>query len=67
MQKTDMVTVINEENGKPVDFCIAISIVNVIQMSKIQDYLKDGSSNSPPGEAFQALDIVLKNRPFALR
>lgn len=36
-------------------------------MDKIQDYLSKGSSNSPPGEAFQALDIVLKNRPFSLR
>lgn len=36
-------------------------------MGKIEEYLKSGSSNCPPGEAFQALDIVLKNRPFALR
>lgn len=67
MQKTEIVSVINEENGKPVDFCVSTSVVNVIQMSKIQEYLKSGSSNSPPGEAFQALDIVLKNRPFSLR
>ena len=49
------------------DFTISTSIVNKIQMNKIEDYLKSGSSNSPPGEAFQALDIVLKNRPFSLR
>lgn len=36
-------------------------------MNKIQDYLKTGSSNNPPGDALQALDIVLKNRPFSLR
>jgi len=36
-------------------------------MAKIKEYLLNGSSNSPPGEAFQALDIVLKNRPFSLR
>jgi len=36
-------------------------------MAKIKEYLSNGSSSSPPGEAFQALDIMLKNRPFTLR
>lgn len=49
------------------DFTIATSCVNKISMCKIEEYLKQGSSNNPPGEAFQALDIVLKNRPFSLR
>lgn len=65
--KTDSVTIPNDENEKYMDFTISTSIVNKIQMNKIEDYLKSGSSNSPPGEAFQALDIVLKNRPFSLR
>lgn len=49
------------------DFTIVTSVVNQINMGKIEEYLKSGSSNCTPGEAFQALDIVLKNRPFALR
>lgn len=67
MQKTDLITVLNEENGRSIDFTIATSVVNQINMCKIEEYLKNGSSNCPPGEAFQALDIVLKNRPFSLR
>lgn len=43
------------------------SVVNVISMDAIEEYMRSGSSSSPPGKAFQALDIVLKNRPFALR
>jgi len=50
-----------------IEFNISTTIVNIIQMHKIEEYLKSGSSNTPPGEAFQALDIVLKNRPFSLR
>ncbi|VVC41898.1 Argonaute linker 2 domain,Ribonuclease H-like domain,PAZ domain,Piwi domain,Argonaute, linker 1 [Cinara cedri] len=65
--KSDLVTVLNEENGKSIDFTIVTSVVNQINMGKIKEYLINGSSNCPPGEAFQALDIVLKNRPFALR
>nr|QEI10611.1 argonaute 2 X2 [Myzus persicae] len=65
--KTDTVSVLNDENNRTIDFNISTSIVNTIQMNKIQEYLKSGSSNTPPGEAFQALDIVLKNRPFSLR
>lgn len=57
----------NEDNNKTIDFNIVTSVVKSISMKKIEDYLKSGSSNNPPGEAFQALDIVLKNRPFALR
>lgn len=57
----------NDENGKSIDFNVVTSVVNTISMNKIEDYLIHGSSNMPPGEAFQALDIVLKNRPFALR
>lgn len=67
VQKTDIISVINEENGKIMDFTIATSCVNMIPMCKIETYLKQGSSSNPPGEAFQALDIVLKNRPFSLR
>ncbi|VVC24908.1 Hypothetical protein CINCED_3A021441 [Cinara cedri] len=65
--RSDLVTVLNEENGRSMDFTIVTSVVNQINMSKIEEYLKSGSSNCPPGEAFQALDIVLKNRPFSLR
>lgn len=65
--KTDLITVLNDENNRTIDFTITTSIVNVIQMNKIEDYLKSGSSNATPGEAFQALDIILKNRPFSLR
>ncbi|XP_016662198.1 protein argonaute-2 isoform X1 [Acyrthosiphon pisum] len=65
--KSDTVSVVNDENNRTIDFGISTSIVNTIHMNKIEDYLKSGSSNTPPGEAFQALDIVLKNRPFALR
>lgn len=43
------------------------SLVNTIHMNKIEEYLRNGSSNNTPGEAFQALDIILKNRPFSLR
>lgn len=57
----------NEENNKTMDFNIVTAVVNTISMKKIEDYLKSGSSDNPPGEAFQALDIVLKNRPFSLR
>jgi len=59
--------VLNDENNRTIEFTITTSIVNVIQMNKIEDYLKTGSSNATPGEAFQALDIILKNRPFSLR
>ncbi|VVC42413.1 Hypothetical protein CINCED_3A015370 [Cinara cedri] len=65
--KAGLITVLNEEDGKSVDFTIVTSVVNHINMAKIQEYLKTGSSNCPPGEAFQALDIILKNRPFSLR
>ncbi|KAL4119320.1 hypothetical protein QTP88_012145 [Uroleucon formosanum] len=65
--KSDTISIVNEENNRSIDFIISTSIVNTIQMHKIQEYLKSGSSNTPPGEAFQALDIVLKNRPFSLR
>ncbi|XP_026820735.1 protein argonaute-2-like [Rhopalosiphum maidis] len=65
--KTDLVSVLNDENNRTIEFTIATSIVNKIQMSKIEEYLRSGSSNSTPGEAFQALDIILKNRPFSLR
>jgi hypothetical protein len=58
---------LNEENNKTIDFNIVTGVVNSISMKKIEDYLKSGSSDNPPGEAFQALDIILKNRPFALR
>jgi len=50
-----------------VEFIIVTSVVNIIPMNKIKDYLKSGSSNYPLDEAFQALDIILKNRPFSLR
>ncbi|CAH1737621.1 unnamed protein product [Aphis gossypii] len=65
--KTDLVAVLNDENNRTIDFTVTTSVVNVIQMNKIEDYLKSGSSNATPGEAFQALDIILKNRPFSLR
>jgi eukaryotic translation initiation factor 2C len=65
--KSDTISVVNDENNRTIDFSISTSIVNTIQMQKIEEYLKAGSSNTPPGEAFQALDIVLKNRAFALR
>lgn len=67
IQKSDTISVLNDENNRLIDFNIVTSVVNTIQMFKIQEYLKNGSSNLPPGEAFQALDIVLKNRPFSLR
>ncbi|XP_025198780.1 protein argonaute-2-like [Melanaphis sacchari] len=65
--KTDLISILNDENNRTIEFSISTSIVNKIQMSKIEEYLKTGSSNNPPGEAFQALDIILKNRPFSLR
>ncbi|KAF0756787.1 protein argonaute-2-like, partial [Aphis craccivora] len=65
--RTDLITVLNDENKRAAEFTIITSVVNIIQMNKIQEYLKSGSSNNPPGEAFQALDIILKNRPFSLR
>jgi len=63
----DTISILNEENNKTIDFNIVTGVVNSISMKKIEDYLKSGSSDNPPGEAFQALDIILKNRPFALR
>lgn len=60
-------SVLNEENNKTIDFNVTTSLVNTIHMNKIEEYLKNGSSNNTPGEAFQALDIILKNRPFSLR
>ncbi|CAH1731514.1 unnamed protein product [Aphis gossypii] len=65
--RTDLITVLNDENKGAAEFTIITSVVNIIPMNKIQEYLKSGSSNNPPGEAFQALDIILKNRPFSLR
>ncbi|XP_025202202.1 protein argonaute-2-like [Melanaphis sacchari] len=65
--RSDLITVLNEESDGTVEFTISTSVVNRIPMIKIQDYLKSGSSYQPPGEAFQALDIILKNRPFSLR
>lgn len=65
-QKSGVVTIPNDYN-RVIDFTITTSLVKVISMSKIADYIREGSSNKTPGEAFQALDIVLKNRPFALR
>jgi len=65
--KSDLISVLNDENNRTMEFTITTSIVNTIQMSKIEEYLRSGSSNSTPGEAFQALDIILKNRPFSLR
>ncbi|XP_050538341.1 protein argonaute-2-like isoform X4 [Daktulosphaira vitifoliae] len=63
----DVISVMNEENNRMIEFNISTSCVNVIQMIKIEEFLKNGSSNSPPQEALQVLDIVLKNRPFSLR
>ncbi|XP_050530868.1 protein argonaute-2-like isoform X2 [Daktulosphaira vitifoliae] len=61
------VIIFNPEKNRTVEFNIQTSHVNTINMSKIEEYLKNGSSNSPPQEALQALDIVMKNRPFSLR
>ncbi|XP_050439319.1 protein argonaute-2-like [Adelges cooleyi] len=65
--KCDIVTVTSEESNKTLEFNIQTKHVNTILMKKIKEYLSNGSSNNPPQEAYQALDIVLKNRPFSLR
>lgn len=62
-----MVSVLNEDNNRTIDFTIVTSVVKEISMNQIKEYLVNGSSSAMPGEAFQALDIVLKNRPFSLR
>lgn len=48
------------------DFIIVTSCVDQINMAKIGDYLKNGSSNCSPEDAIQVLDIVLKNSPLSL-
>jgi len=50
-----------------VEFAIVTSAVKIIPMNKIAEYLKSGSSVDLLGDAFHALDIILKNRPFSLR
>ncbi|KAF0766388.1 protein argonaute-2-like [Aphis craccivora] len=65
--KTDIITVLNDENNRPVEFAIVTSAVKIIPMNKIAEYLKSGSSVDLLGDAFHALDIILKNRPFSLR
>ncbi|VVC37415.1 Argonaute linker 2 domain,Ribonuclease H-like domain,PAZ domain,Piwi domain,Argonaute, linker 1 [Cinara cedri] len=58
---SDTVRILNEETGNSIDFIISISV------HKIDNYFKNGSSNYLPGEILQALDIILKSRPFSLR
>lgn len=43
------------------------SIGNIINMKAIKEYLHKGSSSFSPERAFQALNIVLRNQPSALR
>jgi len=50
-----------------VEFVIVTSAVKIIPMNTIAEYLKSGSSINLLGDAFHALEIILKNRPFSLR
>lgn len=60
-------SILKEENDKIIDFNIITSVINTIEMNKIKEYIEKGSSNLIPGNAFQALEIILKNLPNSLR
>lgn len=60
-------SILNKGNNSTVDLIITTEPINEIEMSKIKEFLENGSSDCPPGEALNALDVVLQNRPLALR
>ncbi|XP_050438585.1 protein argonaute-3-like isoform X2 [Adelges cooleyi] len=62
-----MVTITRGKNNKTIDFNIQTKHVKTIFMNKVKEYLLNGSSINPPQEAYQALNIVLKNQPFSLK
>ncbi|XP_075233005.1 protein argonaute-2-like isoform X4 [Lycorma delicatula] len=62
------VTVKNEERGedKGIEYEVTIKFAAKVDMSPLISYMNSGSSTSPPQEAIQAIDIVLRN-PAAMR
>lgn len=64
-QRSDVVSVHDEESLKDKEFKVTIQLAVQIDLESLMTYMKSGSSLVPPQTAIQALDVVLRSAPMA--
>jgi hypothetical protein len=64
-QRSDVVSVHDEESLKAKEFTVAVKWAGRIDLESLMTYMKSGCSLGPPQAAIQALDIVLRSAPMA--
>jgi hypothetical protein len=64
-QRSDVVSVHDEESLKDKEFKVTIQLAVRIDLEPLMTYMRSGSSLVPPQTAIQALDVVLRSAPVA--